>query len=194
MSGLKLGIKQLLLAMAFFSISLTLVSSFYVGYRANQKTLENITLEANLAYAKKLAQTTDDYIRTRIETLKFSAEEVSPYITNSNVEMLNREANRLALQTSSFSSALITDRNGVIQGTSQGINQLVGQHITKGKGIETLNNGVTSISDPYYSQTGRLLIFISTPILNSMNEVLGLVGGTIYLKEKNPLNEILGLG
>ncbi|WP_410962660.1 PDC sensor domain-containing protein, partial [Salmonella sp. ZJHZ20_0179] len=47
------------------------------------------------------------------------------------------------------------------------------------------------ISEPYISVTGNLIIFISHPIFNSQNEYLGYVGGTLYLKQKGILHDLL---
>lgn len=40
--------------------------------------------------------------------------------------------------------------------------------------------------------TGRLIIFISYPIFDEQGQYLGLVGGSLYLREDNFLNELLG--
>src|SRR5690606_35113242 len=44
----------------------------------------------------------------------------------------------------------------------------------------------------YLSITDRLIICISHPIVDEDGEYLGLVGGSLYLKEANILNMILG--
>ena len=48
------------------------------------------------------------------------------------------------------------------------------------------------ISSPYISAANNLIIFISQPVFDSTGNYLGLVGGSIYLKHKSILNELLG--
>ena len=189
---MKISLKHLLLAIAWLSITLTLASSLYAGYRADQQTLEKTTLETNFAYAQKLAKTTEDYLLRTEKTLAYSANELSPLLSSADAAQLNHEAERLAVQADSLSSVIITDNRGIVRGTSSGIRDLIGKPLTDDVGIETLTAGTPSISKPYQSQTGRLVVFISTPILDSSNHVIGLIGGSIYLKEENILNDLLG--
>ncbi|WOV85834.1 sensor domain-containing diguanylate cyclase [Sporosarcina jeotgali] len=189
---MKISLKHLLLAIAWLSITLTLASSLYAGYRADQQTLEKTTLETNFAYAQKLAKTTEDFLLRTEKTLAYSANELSLSLSSADAAKLNHEAERLVVQADSLSSVIIADSRGIVRGTSSGIRELIGKPLTDDVGIETLTAGKPSISKPYQSQTGRLVVFISTPILDASNHVMGLIGGSIYLKEENILNDLLG--
>lgn len=189
---MKISLKHLLLAIAWLSITLTLASSLYAGYRADQQTLVKTTLETNFAYAQKLAKMTEDYLLRTERLLAYSANNLSTNLTKANQEQLNYEAERLVVQGESLSSVLITDKQGKIQGTSSEIRNLIGKPILYEAGIETLSTGKPSISKPYQTQTDKLVVFITSPIKDSSNHVIGLIGGSIYLKEKNVLNDLLG--
>lgn len=69
---------------------------------------------------------------------------------------------------------------------------LMGMMLDSEGGKEALKKREAYISQPYVGLTGRLIIFISHPILDKNGRYLGLVGGTIYLKEENILQEVLG--
>lgn len=192
MFRVKISLKHLLLAIAWLSIALTLASSLYAGYRADQQTLEKTTLETNFAYAQKLAKMTEDYFLRTERILAYSARELSLSFNHVNQEQLNHEAERLVVQAESLSSVVITDNRGIIIGTSSGIRALAGKPLLDEAGLETLTKGMATISKPYETQTGRLVIFIAAPIKNMEGNVIGLIGGSIYLKEENVLNELLG--
>ncbi|WP_158541076.1 sensor domain-containing diguanylate cyclase [Sporosarcina sp. BI001-red] len=189
---MKISLKHLLLAIAWLSITLTLASSLYAGYRADQQTLEKTTLETNFAYAQKLAKMTEDYLLRTETILAYSATDLSTYMNYADFKQLNYEAERLLHQTESLSSVIITDKGGIIQGASSEIRTLVGQPISDDVGIDTLTTGKPAISKPFYAQTGNLVVFISTPIQDASGHVIGLIGGSIYLKEENVLNDLLG--
>ncbi|MGG0644430.1 sensor domain-containing diguanylate cyclase [Sporosarcina gallistercoris] len=189
---MRISLKHLLLAIAWLSIALTLASSLYAGYRADQQTLMNTTLETNFAYAQKLAKMTEDYLLRTERLLAYSANDLSPYLTEGDRQQLSDEAERLVVQGEALSSVLITDREGTIQGTSSEIRNLIGMPLLDEAGKETLSTGKPSISKPYQTQTDKLVVFITSPITDSSSNVIGMIGGSIYLKEKNVLNDILG--
>ncbi|MDW0109556.1 sensor domain-containing diguanylate cyclase [Sporosarcina aquimarina] len=189
---MRISIKHLLVTIAFLSISLTLASSLYAGYKADQETLKEITLETNLAYAQKLAKITEDYLLRTERILSYSASNLSGDVLEDNVEHLNKEAERLVGQSESLSSVVITNRRGRILGASSAIQELVGNPITDANGQLPLISAVPEISTPYQSQTGKLIVFISTPIHDRSGNVIGLIGGSIYLEEENVLNNLLG--
>ncbi|WJY28258.1 sensor domain-containing diguanylate cyclase [Sporosarcina trichiuri] len=189
---MKRSIKQLLLGMALLSIILTLASSLYAGYRADRQTLKDITLETNSAYAQKLAKITEGYLLRTERTLAYSASSLSKAVSFENTEYLNREAERLVVQSESLSSVVITDGRGIIRGTSKGVEGLVGEPMQGTDTVKSLHTGLPEISEPFTSKTGRLIVFISTPILNADGEIAGMVGGSIYLSEENVLYNLLG--
>lgn len=49
----------------------------YSGYHIEKQTLIQNTLETNRVYAQKLANTTDDFLKNALQTLGYSAQEIS---------------------------------------------------------------------------------------------------------------------
>ena len=107
-------------------------------------------------------------------------------------KQLLTEVNRMKKQTNTFNSVSIVDKDGDILAVSPETLGLKGKKLTSEGGREALKKREAFISQPYVGLTGRLIIFLSYPIFDSEGDYLGLVGGTIYLKEENILKDVLG--
>ena len=127
-----------------------------------------------------------------LQSLEVSAKQVAPYIELGDTEKLLSEVNRMKEQTDTFNSVSIVDEYGEILAVSPETLALKGKRLNSVGGLEALKKREAFISQPYVGLTGRLIIFLSYPIFNKEGEYLGLVGGTIYLKEKNILQSVLG--
>ncbi|WP_055108249.1 sensor domain-containing diguanylate cyclase [Paenibacillus ihumii] len=190
MKRMKLSLRYLIVSVALLSFILTLLGSLLSGYNTYKQTLITSTLETNRMYAEKLAQTTETFLQTTLQTLSVSAEDIA--LIMDNEKALLREADRLMQQTRTFNSVVITNADGKVLATSPQSLDLKGQMLTSPSSKDALEDRRPLISKPYEAITGRLIIFISYPIFDQHHNYLGLVGGTIYLKEVNILNEILG--
>ena len=91
-----------------------------------------------------------------------------------------------------FNSVLITNAKGHVLSISPPSEEVQGKVLTSVGAKEALSKREPLVSKPYKGITGRLLIFISYPIFSETTEYLGMVAGTIYLKERNVFNELLG--
>ncbi|WP_442602414.1 sensor domain-containing diguanylate cyclase [Paenibacillus sp. KN14-4R] len=190
---MKLSLKHLILSVALISVIFTLCSSTLSGYRISQKTLIENTLETNRVYAQKLANTTEVFFKMTLQTLELSSKSISLYMrSDESKTKLLQEADRLKNQTDTFNSVVIVAANGEILASSPQTLDVVGKLLDSTGGQQALNGKSPLISKPYVSITGRLIIFISHPIFDEDGKYLGLVGGSLYLKEENILNKILG--
>jgi len=181
------------MAVALLSVILTLFSSTSSGYKMSRNTLIDNTLETNRVYAQKLANTTDVFFQMTFQTLELSARDIAPYmISKDDKGKLLGETERLKHQTDFFNSVIIADANGEVLATSPQTLDLVGKIIDSEGGKEALSEKKAIVSKPYLSVTGRLIVFISHPIFDEDQNYLGLVGGSLYLKEENILNQLLG--
>ncbi|VXD04609.1 Diguanylate cyclase (GGDEF) domain-containing protein [Pseudomonas sp. 8Z] len=189
LSGLQWNLRSLIVILASFIYLITLANSFYASYRVQKQTLIDTTLEANQAYAAKLASSIDIYLRVAQQQLAYNAEQIARKFDNYD-ELLN-ESNRLRLQTESFNSVVIVDAQGVVRATSPEALSIRGKHLKTQGALQALQEKRPLISKPYVSSTNRLLIFISQPIVDQNGQYLGYVGGSIYLKEPSILNKLL---
>ncbi|KKW50571.1 sensor domain-containing diguanylate cyclase [Pantoea stewartii] len=183
-------LRTLIALLVIISIVITLANNLYATWRVQRMVLIDSTLEANRAYAAKLASTSEVFFRLAQSQLHFSANVLGKDFDNE--ELLKTEVNRLREQTDSFNSVAVVDENGTVRAISPESLTLTGMHLTSDASREALQTRQPMISKPTVSAANNLLIFVSWPIWNSQGRYLGYVGGTIYLKKKSILNALLG--
>lgn len=187
------SLKKLIQVVALLAIVLTFLTSTTVGYRVHKQTLIDSTLETNKAYAEKLSATTDTYLREILQTLQVNAEEVIPLLNNSDSQVqLNKIAERIRTQTSTFNSVAIASPEGMVIGISPPSLDLIGERLTSLGAEQAMKERKPLISHPYMGITGEFLIFISVPLISEDGVYRGFLGGAIYLNQPNILEKILG--
>ncbi len=190
---MKLSLRYLILTVALLSVVLTMFSSISSGYRVNQTSLIDNTLETNRVYAQKVSTTTDNFLKTTLQTLAYSAKEVAQHLEKEDAEtLLFNETERLFNQTSTFNSVVVTSKNGKIIAASPESLDVVGEYVDSPGGKQALSAQVPLVSKPFISITDRLIVFISYPIFDDNDNYKGYIGGSIYLLEENILQELLG--
>lgn len=186
----RLDLRQLIVVLAILSGLITLSISFYASYQVQRESLIDGTLEANRAYAAKLAVGTETFLQSTQQQLKYSADKVGRRFDDN--ETLVDEVGRLRLQTNSFNEVFITDAHRVVRAASPNTRHLVGQQLDSVGSRRALQERRPLISSPYISAVGTLVVTISQPIVDRDGTYLGYIGGTISLKEPNILNRMLG--
>jgi len=187
---IRLDLRRLILLLAICSALIMLANSLHASYRVQRQLLIDNAQEANHAYALKLADSTENFLKSAQQQLTYSAGLLGPRFGSESA--LQAEAQRLRLQTDSFNSVIIADAQGRVRATSPDTLQLKGQQLKSPGALQALSERRPLISQPYVSITGNLLVFISHPIFTDNGRYLGYVGGTIYLKQKSILNNLLG--
>ncbi|WBG91839.1 sensor domain-containing diguanylate cyclase [Pantoea piersonii] len=183
-------LRTLIALLAIVSIVVTLTNALYATWRVQRMALIDSTLEANRAYATKLASTTEIFFQLAQSQLHYSARLLGDDFNDP--ALLRREVDRLREQTSSFNSVAVVDANGVVKAISPESLMLQGMHLTSEASREALSARQPAISKPTISAANNLIIFVSWPIWSRDGRYLGYVGGTIYLKKKSILNTLLG--
>ena len=148
----KLTLKKLILSVALLSVILTLFSSILAGYRVNQSTLVEGTLETNRVYVQKLSQLTDNFMERTLQSLAVSSTEISHYFDDDEAsELLMNEANRLMKQSNTFNSVVVTSADGVVLATSPQTLAIVGKKLNSPGSVQALKERKPLISKPYVS-------------------------------------------
>ncbi|QXZ11434.1 sensor domain-containing diguanylate cyclase [Comamonas sp. Y33R10-2] len=181
---------RLILALTIASALIPFINTFYAGYLVQRQQLIDTTLEGHHAYSTKLAKSTDDFLRSALQQLGYSAQLMASHMQSP--EYLANEAQRLRLQTKSFNSVTIIDPTGYVLATSPETLQIKGKTLQSAGVVETLTQRGPVVSQPYLSVTGNYIVFISQPIFSADGQYLGAVGGSVYLKEDNILDTLLG--
>jgi len=184
---MKLG--GLIVSLSALTALVMLASSFYASYDVHRSLLINNTLESNHAYAAKLAGSAEIYFRSAIQQLGFSARLQGRSFDNQG--FLKQEAERLLEQTASFNSVAVVDKDGIVRAIAPATLDLLGQKLESDGSRIALHSRTPVVSSPYLSAAHNLVVFISHPVINSEGSFLGYVGGTLYLKQDNILQQLL---
>ncbi|MBE3025563.1 GGDEF domain-containing protein [Janthinobacterium sp. BJB1] len=186
----RMNLRRLIVLVAFASALVSLANTFYASYSVQRQLLIDTTLEANHAYASKLASTAEDFLQSARQQLAYSAGGLPSRMEDE--QWLTDEAQRLRLQTNSFNSVLIVDAQGKVLGVSPETLALKHRTLDSAGAAQALRERRPLITQPYMSSAGNLVVFISHPIVGKDGRYLGYVGGSIYLKQKNILYTMLG--
>lgn len=185
-----LNLKNLIIILAFFVAFITLTNGFYANYQVQRNQLIKHSLETNHSYAQKLAAATDNFINAAHQQLAYTAKIIEKDLNNQ--VLLTAEAERLNLQTASFNSVMIVNNEGVALISSPSTLDIVGSKLLAVGALESLKAKKPLVSTPYMSVAGNFLVLISHPLFDESGNYLGYVGGTVYLKERSILNDLLG--
>lgn len=187
----KVKLQYLIIGVALLAFILTSIVSIWSGYRSTKVNLAENALENNRVYAQKVASTANNYLEEQVKLLSANVDDI---VTNiDNLEYLKYKSDLIRNQTSAFNSIAIVDAKSVVLATSPQSLDLIGVKLTSEAMAIANREKTVRISQPYESISGRLIIFISIPLFTHDNHYIGLIGGTIYLKEKNVLSELLGI-
>ncbi|KAB8045418.1 diguanylate cyclase [Janthinobacterium aquaticum] len=187
---LHINLRRLIVLVAFGSAIISLANGFHASYRVQRQLLIDTALEANHAYALKLAQSTQDYLQSTRQQLAYSAGLLGPRFNQPGA--LQAEATRLREQTNTFNSVAVVNAKGVVVAVSPEALPVMGRQLATPGALKMLRERQPVITEPYLSSVGNLVIVISHPIVDGLGRYLGYVGGTIYLKQKNILSRLLG--
>lgn len=187
---MKTNLQSLIIALAIGMALLTLLNSLLSSYKTQKNLLIDQTLEANYAYASKLAKSTDDFLGAAQQQMAYSANYIANKMDKKSV--LDNETERLQKQTNSFNSVMVTREDGLVASASPQSLHIVGMSLNSPGVKDALRRRVPIISSQYLANTGRLVILVSHPIFSHNGKYMGYIGGTIYLHEKNILHTLLG--
>ena len=186
----RLDLKHLILLLAFSTAALTLVNGLFASYQVQRQLLIEQALSSNHAYASKLADVTTHFLLNAQQTLAYNARMLSSNLDSP--EARHEVTERLMRQSGSFSSVAIIDPSGKILNISPDTLPVLGKQLTDSSTAQALDEQRPMISDPFISPAGNLLVLISHPIFSPTGKYLGYLAGSLYLKERNILSNILG--
>lgn len=186
----KLRLRTLLIVLSVGGIVLTsllLLGSLLIFQKGN---IEKSLLEGNIAYARKLAVTTDQYLSIAEQELKWGAALIHNL---DDATRLQFEAERLHAQSGIFNSVVFVDKEAVVAATSPQSLNLAGVKLSSSASAQAIKSEKPFISQPFISASGNYVLFISHPLFSENNDYIGYVGGTIYLKKHSILSDIIGM-
>lgn len=185
----KLRLRTLLIFLAVGGIVMTscLILGALLIFQKNN--IEDSLLESNIAYARKLAETTDFFLTMAQKELLWSATQIRDL---ADEDLLGRETERLRRQSGLFNSVAVVDRNATIVAISPADRALTGRAVTSDVSRRAILSQKPFISSPFTTVTGNYVVFISQPLRSRDGHYLGYIGGTIYLKKQGMFSDLIG--
>lgn len=186
---LPIDLRGLILFFVLISVFATLCNSLVVSYRVQRDALVHSALEANAAYAAKVASSIGEFLRSAQRRLKYSAA-VLPRHWN-DPDALRAEALRLQAQDDDFNSIAIVNANGVVLYAFPDSLQIDGKMLRSEGVQQALAQREPTVSSAYLSVAGNLVVFVSSPITSPDGEYLGAIGGSVYLRKQSALHTVI---
>lgn len=177
-----------ILSLICFTMLGIIVSTLTSSYFVTKKSLIENSLEQNRVYSMKLAHMADEVFSTMQSNLEARKSDVVKNIDN-HITITNI-LEQVNISGKNFNSLSVINAQGIMVATTPNIG-LVGNKITSAGVKEAMARKEPFISKPYYAQTGRLLILITTPLFGDSGQYLGMLNGTVYLEEDNFIRNIL---
>ncbi|HDS1696759.1 MULTISPECIES: sensor domain-containing diguanylate cyclase [unclassified Pseudomonas] len=184
----RLNLRIVLLTFALISAAATLANTFWVMFKTQEQELIGNALDANRAYALRIATGVEEVLSSDLDRLGYSATIVAERFTDQ--QQLELEVRRLLGQDESFNSVLIANADGTIVASAPELLHLNGQALQK---REPLQRRQPMISNAFESLSGNLVVFVSYPVFDVQGQYLGLVGGTLRLAQENSLRALMDL-
>ncbi|MFJ4542874.1 diguanylate cyclase [Pseudomonas sp. NPDC088885] len=186
---LPIDLRGLILLFVLLSVVATLCNSLYVAYRVQRDALIHATLEANGAYAAKVASSIGEFLGAAHNHLSYSATVLGDHWDEPGA--LRKEAMRLQAQDTDFNSVTILDANGQVLQAYPDSLQIVGATL-QSQGIQqALKERRPLVSEVYVSSAGNLVVFVSQPVFSPSGVFLGVVGGSVYLLEQSAFHTVI---
>ncbi|EKT4483255.1 GGDEF domain-containing protein [Pseudomonas putida] len=189
--GLRLDLRTLILVLCALTALVMLCASYFASYRVQRQLLIDHALEANRVYAMKLASITETFIGNAQQQLRFSAGVQGRQLSDAAALLV--ETDRVLGQSMAFNSTFVIDANGVLLAVSPApLRHLIGTLVQSPGAQQALLERRPLVSTPYLSAADNLVVALSHPMFDSNGRYLGYVGGSLYLRERNILNSLLG--
>ncbi|HGM5580398.1 TPA: diguanylate cyclase [Pseudomonas putida] len=189
--GLRLDLRTLILGLSTLTAVVMLTTSYFASYRVQRQLLIDHSLESNWVYAAKLASITELFLENALRQLAFSA--ASTPLAPGDDLRLQAESERLLAQSSTFNSTFFVDSEGFLRAISPApLRNMLGQHLESPGALEALRERRALVSTPFISTANNLVVVASQPIFAKDGRYLGYVGGSLYLRKHNVLNNLLG--
>lgn len=187
--NLSIDLRSLILVLAVMAALTTLGNSLVVAYGVQRDALIHSTLEANRAYAAKVASSIGEFLRSAHAHLEYSAQLLGRDVDDHAA--WRAEARRLQAQDDDFNSILITDASGkVVQAYPESLN-IIGSTLRSEEMQQALKERRPLVSHAYESVSDNLVVFISQPIIDPDGKFLGVLGGSVYIRKQSVLHTLI---
>lgn len=172
------------------SISIISIIQIAASFKAERDSLYETTLELNYESAKKMSVTMNSLFKAMEKSLKVTSEHLEMSIQAR--DSIQAQLDLVTGSNNYFNSQMVNDANGNVLAISPVSVGLTSKKLTSKAVLDAIEQRKPAISAPFESVTTRLIVLMTNPLFNSSGQYMGSLGGAIYLRENNVLNDIFG--
>ncbi|MFK0088708.1 diguanylate cyclase [Pseudomonas sp. NPDC090755] len=187
---MSIGLRGLILSFVLLAVLATLCNSLFVAWGVQRDALVHSALEANRAYAFKVASSITAFLESVHERMGFSSQRLGRDF--SNARLLREEALRLQAQDTELNTVLIVDANGTLLQDWPEVPAMRGTRIQSEDIRQALAEQRPLVSHAYTNQAGQLVVAISQPIFSPTGQFLGVVAGSVFIQQRSVLHTLIG--
>ena len=181
----------LIVALGVLTAMIAFVNALAAAQIVQKEQLIARSLEANRAYAAKLAATVDLYIGSVQRQLEVSASRLPALL--SSPQALAAEAARVARQSDGVVAAFVADRDNRVIAFESLAPELTQKPAMLSR-VEIDQREVAGhVSAVYLSADGFPIVLFSQPIRDAEGSYLGLLGAVIFLQQDNELDRLVSV-
>ncbi|MBB1593540.1 sensor domain-containing diguanylate cyclase [Achromobacter sp. UMC46] len=180
---------QLIVGLSVFSGTVAFANALFAAYHVQKEQLVATTLEANRAYAVKLAEVVDLYIGALQQQLTASASRVASMMDKPAA--MDEEVLRVAEQSDGVIAAAVVDAKGDIVAYASQLPGTEKQGRTT-SGIDLRGAAQErNVTPPYLSSQGLWTVALTEPVKDAQGTYQGFVGAAVYLQHNTELDKLL---
>lgn len=187
----KVKLSTLLTGLVSLSIVFTTIILLFSSYQSEKESLINTYLSLNYSKSTKISRSVDSLFKSMRKSLENTANFLAQKegMTDKDIQ---EQLEVLRMNSQYFNSLSWIDETGYIRNIAPISVGLKGQTISNDETRRAIDLKKPFLSPPYTGPTGRLVVVMSQPFYDKNGTYKGIIGGTIYLQERNVLNEIMG--
>ncbi|MFK8331766.1 diguanylate cyclase [Pseudomonas sp. BJa5] len=187
---MSIGLRGLILSFVLLAVLATLCNSLFVAWGVQRDALVHSALEANRAYAFKVASSITAFLTSVHERMSFSSQRLGRDF--SNAQLLKDEAMRLQAQDTELNTVLIVDANGRVVQNWPEVPAMLGTRIQSEEIQQALAEQRPLVSHAYTTLTGQMVVAISQPIFSPSGQFLGVIAGSVFIQQRSVLHTLIG--
>lgn len=186
-SALTIKLQTVIVLLVIVSVAITFLNNLASVYFVQKRLLTEFAEKDDLAYSSKLASTLDGFFNSAKRELEHTALAASAGMDKP--QQLERLTQLVFEQNNFFNSVGIVNRQNIVIAVAPTRLNAIGKNTQIN--VKNYQLDKTNISQPLYSVMGNLIVMVTAPLKNATGEYQGYVAGTVYLKNRSMLSDMM---
>jgi diguanylate cyclase (GGDEF)-like protein len=188
----RLDLRRLIVLVGLAAVVVAVANTLYASFLVQREMLLASTLEDNRVYALKLANLTENFVDGVRHELSVNAGRLSNF--ELNPQIVGETVSRLQAETDNFNSILAVGADGRVLAAAPASLSPVGSRVDTERIKSALAARAPTLARPFQSTLShRWQILFTQPIFSQDHRYLGFLAGSLYLHERNALQNLLGV-